>query len=74
MPSRRSRWSAEDAETLVAVQTPITAAPSATGPSADDRPDLNMKKATVAKNNGHRIARKPSNADCESMRKCRSQP
>ena len=33
-----------------------------------------MKKATVAKKSGQRIARKPSNADCESIRKWRTQP
>jgi hypothetical protein len=74
VPNQRSRCRAELAGTLVAVQMPITAAASPIGPSAAcPWPVRNMKNATVAKNSGHRIASRPSNADRDIIFTCISQ-
>ena len=61
VPNQRSRWSAELAGTLVAVQIPITAAPSPIGAerALPMPPARNMKNATVAKKSGQRIAEQP---------------
>jgi hypothetical protein len=73
VPAQRSRWSAELAGTLVAVQIPITAAASPTGPRLDEpRPVRNMKNATVAKNSGQSTASRPSKADRDIILMCRS--
>ena len=74
-PCQRSRWSAELAATLVDDQTPIIAAPSDAYRSADGlAPVRNMKKATVAKNSGHRIASRPSKADRDIIFTWSTQP